>query len=90
MLLEYFRDKHKEELGYPYMVSWGKDSAIMKSIGHTYGHKKAVDIMDRFFEQIKTDEFLKKTGASVGIFKTQIPKLLLLSNGKDRQGAGKW
>ena len=91
LLVEYFRDKHKEVLGYPYLVSWGKDNSIMKSVGQIYGNKKIVDIIDMFFKQIKTDEFLQKTGATIGIFKSQLPKLLMqISNGEDKQGTGKW
>ena len=91
LLVEYFRDKHKEILGYPYMISYGKDNNIMKSIGTIYGNKKVIDLIDLFFEQMRTDEFLQKTGATIGVFKVKIPKLLLqVSNGENKQGTGKW
>jgi hypothetical protein len=75
--IAYFCAAHKESLQTPYLVSWGKDQAIIKQIAATYGVEKTCYLIALFFEALRTDKFLQQTGASVGIFKTQIPKLLL-------------
>lgn len=87
--LQFFCDIHKETLGHPYMISYGKDNAILKQLLSTYGVKKLTKLISIFFQEIKKDKFLQGTGASVGILKSQIPKLLLkLSN--DTEKVGKW
>ena len=89
--LEYFMYRHKEILGYPYLVNYGKDSKIMKDIATLYGQNKVTQMIDIYLGAVKTDEFLKKTGASVGIFKTQIPKLIMsVSNNEVDGNKGKW
>lgn len=72
------------------MVSWGKDQKIMKGIVDTYGSQKTYLMIIGFFQAIQEEEFLKKTGASVGIFKSQIPKLLLkVSEKKKEENVGR-
>lgn len=82
-----FCTMHKQIIGAPYMVQWGKDQKIMKQIIMTYGSPRTYSLISIFFEQIRTDEFLRKTGATVGIFKTQIPKLLMILEEKIRQNS---
>ena len=90
-LLTYFRSKHLEIIGYPYDTLWGKDTKLMKDLFVTYPLADIVKLIDLFFIQVKKDPFLQKTGASVGIFKTQIPKLLLsLSKETTNKDKGKW
>lgn len=85
-----FCTQHKTVLHEPYMVSWGKDQKIMKGIVDTYGSLKTYLMIVGFFQAIQEDEFLKKTGASVGIFKTQLPKLLMgISEKKKEEGVGR-
>ena len=89
-VLAYFLHRHKEELGHPYMTKWGKDNTLIKKAIDTYGIAVVCKLMDYYFEALKTDEFLKKTGASIGVFMTQIPKLLLkLNTGKTDEQKGK-
>ncbi len=73
----HFCHRHREELGVPYMPSHGKDQAIIKNVIGTYGMEKTMILIDSFFKDIKINPFLQKTGASIGIMKTQIPKLLM-------------
>ena len=88
--LQYFKDQHLEYIGHPYLVSYGKDQKILKELVGIYGAQKLVTLIHAFFKKVKTDEFLQKTGATIGIFKTQIPKLLMdLGNGEEKT-RGKW
>jgi hypothetical protein len=84
--LLYFSARHKEKLGVPYMVSYGKDQSIMRQVIGTYTLSKTTTMIDAFFKKMETDEFLKKTGATVGIFKTQIPKLVMDTAQKTEEG----
>jgi hypothetical protein len=84
--MAYFCRHHKVGLSAPYMPSYGKDQAILKVIIGTYGVEKTMRLIEEFFRELKTDTFLQKTGASIGIFKTQIPKLLMKSNDNIEQG----
>jgi hypothetical protein len=75
--IQYFKDQHLESIGHPYDVNWGKDNQIMKQLVTTYDGKKVIRLIHLFFQEMKTDKFLQQTGATVGVFRTQIPKLLL-------------
>ena len=86
-----FCQQHKIILKEPYMVIWGKDQKIMKEIIATYGVTKTFTLISLFFQEVIKDEFLKKTGATVGIFRTQIAKLLMKLNiDKEKEQVGKW
>ena len=87
--LQYWNDQHREYIGHPYAVNYGKDQKILKDLVAVYGADKLVKLIYAFFKKMKTDEFLKKTGATIGIFKTQVPKLLMnLESDTDKRG--KW
>lgn len=76
-ILAHFRQKHVEVTGHEYLVSWGKDNKIIKDMCATYPWDKITHMMDLFFEQAKKDEFLKNSGLSIGVFRSQVPKLIL-------------
>ena len=75
--IDTFRNTHKTTLGQPYLVSWGKDQKIMKDVLSVYGMNKTMCLISLFFQEMGKSKFLKSTGASVGIFKSQIPNLIL-------------
>lgn len=76
--LMYFAHEHKEKLGFPYLVQYGKDTSIMKNIVATFGPADTVKLINAFFKSVESDDFIKQTGASVGILKVKIPQLLLM------------
>ena len=77
-------------MGMPYLVNWGKDNTIMKQIISTYGMDKTKQMIDSYFSMLLTEPFLQKTGAQIGVFKTQIPKILLsLNNEEQDEQAGR-
>ena len=88
--IQYFKDKHIERIGHPYDVQWGKDNKIMNGLCQIYGFKKLTLMIDQFFEDFFKDEFLQRTGATIGIFKTQVPKLLLKIKDGKKEFRGKW
>ena len=88
--MAYFMAKHKEVIGQPYLVSHGKDQKIIKEVVNTYGTFKTIKMIMQFFQNLKTDEFLKKSGATIGVFRSQIPKLILqTSDTEDKSNIGK-
>jgi len=80
-----------EVLGSRYLILWGKDTKIMQQLNNTYPIETCIKLMNKFFAKLMTDKFLQQTGASVGIFKTQIPKLLMdISEEKKDEKKGVW
>lgn len=77
VMLGLFRSLHHKYLGYPYAVIWGKDTKIMKDLTRVYKVQDLSQMISLFFANIKSNKFTASTGATVGIFKTQIPKLLM-------------
>lgn len=80
-----FCQQHKTVLGSQYLVQWGKDQKLMKGIVDVYGVQKTYAMISLFFQQLDKDAFLQKTGATIGIFRTQIPKLLLKINEQEKK-----
>lgn len=60
-------------------IDGGKDGAIVKKLLSTYGIEKLKKLWDAFLEA--DDPFIKQAGYSIGIFKTQVNKLVsMMSN----------
>jgi len=53
----------------------GKDGRLFQQILKTHGKEKTIALLDLFFE-IK-DDFIENTGYTVGVFKSQINKLII-------------
>ena len=77
-VLKHFGDEHHRVLGVKYLATFGKDNAIIKSIVLCYGMEEAVRLINEFFAWFPSDPFYKQAGATVGVFKTQIPKILAI------------
>lgn len=89
-ILGHFRQKHTEVTGHEYLVTWGKDNKIIKDMCNTYPWEKITQMIDLFFEQAKKDEFLQNSGLSIGVFRSQVPKLILkLGNGRKDANRGR-
>lgn len=72
---ETFKDAFKETL----LIEYGKDGSIVKNLLKTYDIQKIQALWDAFL--LSDDEFIRKAGYSIGIFKTQINKLLSKRSG---------
>ena len=89
--IAYFCKKHTEHTNMKYMLNYGKDMSIMKSIAAMYGFVDTCKLIDLYFDTINKDEFLQKAGISVGVFRSQLPKLVpTLSQKKENGNKGKW
>lgn len=73
----YFYERFKEHTGKPYAVNYGKDGAIFKELKKTYEEKDLINLIDRFFST--DNEFINKTGRTVGVFKSTINQFLSAS-----------
>ena len=76
-----FQETFKETL----LIDYGKDGAIIKNLLKTYNLEKLNGLWDIFLAS--NDDFIRKAGYSIGIFKTQINKLL--TGGSNSQGTDK-
>ncbi len=56
------------------VISGGKDGVTVKGLLNAYGLERLKELAEAFFNS--DDEFISKAGYSLGIFKTQINKLL--------------
>ena len=63
----------------------------MKQIGDVYKLEDSKHLIDLYFEAVEKDPFLKSTATSIGVFKSQIPKLVpQLAQKTKNEGKGKW
>lgn len=74
--LEYFGSEWSKWIGggeiYP--CNYGKDGSIIKGLLKTYGFEKLSALAARFFSL--DDDWVRERGYTIGLFKSQIPKLL--------------
>ena len=54
---------------------WGKEGKMAHELLMVYDIKELEVLFDDFFKM--DSEFVKKTGYSLGVFRTQVPKLLV-------------
>lgn len=72
-LIFVFSDLYKQKFNTPYVVTWGKDNMIMKSLVKVLPEEDITDLMGKFFAS--NDDFIRKAGYTIGVFKSQIHKL---------------
>lgn len=93
ILLAYWQHQHEKTIGHPYMPQYGKDMTILKGIIKVYGMQRTKKMIDAFFGMLTTEPFLQKCGATIGIFKSQISKIILSmikdDTKEDNEGKGK-
>ncbi len=81
-LLAHFDRRYRDLTGFKYPVSRPKDPALLAQVYRDYPDH-AVELIDLFFET--DDPFHEKAGWSVGVFRSQLPKLLMLLSQQQRQ-----
>jgi len=72
-LLHYFVIKYKNKTTKDYVINYGKDYSILKSLLKVLSEAEIKSRIDQFFE-MKSD-FVVGAGYTVGVFKSQINKL---------------
>ena len=76
-IIFYFDSEFKKHIGFPYKISWGKDQKLVEELLRLYGEEKLKLAITELFRKYQAgDEFLQKAGLSIGVFYSQINKLL--------------
>jgi len=86
-LIDYYYEKFKEKFGVPPIISRGKDGALLKELLLNLTDKDLVVLMNHFFES--EDPFIKQSGYTIGVFKTQINKLITQTKSKKEDNHGR-
>ncbi len=60
--------------GHKYPIIWTKDTIIIKRLLGSYSMDNLKDFVERFFDS--EDEFIRKSGYTIGVFSVVIPKLI--------------
>ncbi len=81
-LTDYFCSAFKQRFGDEYPFQRAKDGSLLSACLKKYGLEKAKGLIDQFLKS--DDEFIKRAGYSVGVFHSQIPKLLSGSTAETR------
>jgi len=74
IVFKYFCDKYKETFNKDYIASFAKDKAILKDLLKIIPLEEIKKTIDVFFSS--TDNFILKSAYDVGIFRSQINKLI--------------
>jgi len=81
--IDWWFEKFQKTFGEKYQVVGGKDGNIAKDLLHEYKFEKLASLGEAFFKS--DDPFIINSSYSLGVFKSQINKLLTLK-GKKKQG----
>ncbi len=87
VFIDSFYDTFKVKTGAPYLVL-AKDASLIKRLLGTYSLEELQKLKDLFFNS--TDEFIGKAGFTIGIFSSQINKLISGSENSRHAGIKAW
>ena len=73
-LIDFYHDSFVKKFGEKPVIDGKKDGAIIKGLLGTYSEEKLKGLIGAFFES--TDQFIVNSGYTIGVFKTQINKLI--------------
>jgi hypothetical protein len=76
-LLALFKTEFKTALEAEYNPNWKKDGKLMADLAKTYGEAKLRELIPLFFQLYRSDSFLRDSAMSVGVFYSQINKLIV-------------
>lgn len=76
-LLAYFDACHVDLVGERAVFSGAKDAKIVAELFHSHGADRVKELMRKFFEL--DSEFVQQAGYSVGVFRSQLPKLMAMN-----------
>ncbi len=84
--IDYVFQAFQEKTGEKLFIDGGKDGALIKKLLGVYGLEKLKELYGALLSS--DDPFIQQSGYSIGVFKSQINKLLVGSNGGYKQGNG--
>jgi len=67
--------KYQNTFSEKYLVIGGKDGNIVKKLLANYSYEKLIELAEKFFDS--DDEFIIKAGYTIGVFSSQINRLLV-------------
>ena len=74
-VMDHYFDSFKNKFGEKPIINGGKDGAIIKNLLATYPAEKIIALLDKFFNS--NDSFIRNSGYALGVFQSQINKLLV-------------
>ena len=74
-IVDFYHDKFLEKFGVKPDINGGKDGKILNDLVGKYGEQKVKDLIAQFLNS--DDQFIAQAGWTVGVFKTQVNKLLV-------------
>lgn len=80
LVRDYFYSSYKQVFKKDYVANFGKDGAIFKGLLGIVPLEELKTLIDKFFES--EDRFIKESGYTVGVFKSQINKLQTIQKPK--------
>lgn len=83
--IDYYYQKFRAKFGEKPVIDGGKDGALMKKLVETFGETRLKELIDLFFEI--DDEFIRNSGYTIGVFKSQINKLITHQAAKKNSAA---
>jgi hypothetical protein len=76
-LLRHFDALHTDLLGERAVIRGGKDAKLLAGLCETHSPERIKELMELFFQM--PDAFVQENGYSVGMFISQVPKLIARS-----------
>jgi uncharacterized protein YdaU (DUF1376 family) len=79
--LSFYKEKFTQCFGTEPQIEWGKDGSITNKLLKTIPLPELESLLERFF--VSEDKFIRGSGYTIGVFKTQINKLKIGSGHQD-------
>ena len=70
--------KFRDTFGQKYNVEGAKDGSLIKKLLDKYSYQELIELAERFFDS--KDKFIQDSGYTIGVFNSQINKLLIKQN----------
>jgi len=84
IFIDYAFETFKNKTGEKMLIDGKKDGTLVKKLLETYNLEKLKEFWDMFMQI--DDPFIRQAGRSIGVFKTQINKLISSKPSKDAEG----
>ncbi|TEB15157.1 Bacteriophage replication protein O [Pelotomaculum sp. FP] len=82
-VLLYYAEEFKNKFGEDPVIDWGKDGKIIKDLLKPKSEEQLKAYLDAFFKS--TDDWIRQSNYGIGVFKTQINKLIAEQSNKSQQ-----
>jgi len=76
--IDWWYKKFRDTFGQKYNVEGAKDGSLIKKLLDKYSYQELIELAERFFDS--KDKFIQDSGYTIGVFNSQINKLLIKQN----------